>query len=125
MSSPSRRPVSIWLGPMTVAGRWGELGADPRELAQLWYSIMDQPDRRVEPFLLSPIWLEDRNASDGKEVIQERLGGRIWRELLVKERKEAQFLNREFMAKDSVGKGRSCADMSHFSNQYNPIVRKS
>jgi hypothetical protein len=66
---------------MKATGRWGELGADAGEIAQLRYGVNDQPDREVAPVRLPGIGLFARESVEMEAVIEKRFNGQIWREL--------------------------------------------
>jgi hypothetical protein len=73
-----KRLAPIWMGPLRAAERWGELGADARELAELQYGIMDKPNRDVAPFRLLGIQLSSSDSAEMEMIIERRLRGRIW-----------------------------------------------
>jgi hypothetical protein len=113
------------MGPMKAAARWGELGADSLEMAQLRYGVMDKPDRDVAPFKLPAMPLNDEDSLVMQGVIEKRLKQRIWKELSEEEAGNCLFVSREFIAYHADSKPRSVADLSHLSDHYDPIVTKS
>jgi hypothetical protein len=120
-----KRPASIWLGPMRAAARLGEVGADSREMKCLLYGVYDKPDRDVAPFRLPIIHLDAENSAAMEIMIKKHLDGRIWREMTPAKAKRCRFMSREFIARDSDGKSRSVADLSHLSEHYDPVITKS
>jgi hypothetical protein len=63
-----KRPIPIWMGPLKAARRWGELGADAREPAQLRYGVMDRPNRDVAPFRLRGIQLSPSDSARWRRI---------------------------------------------------------
>jgi hypothetical protein len=119
-----KRPVPIWFGPMKAAGRWGELGADPREIAQLRYGVNDQPDREVEPFRLPGIRLSASESVEMEAIVEKRLNGQIWRDLSLEQGRHEQYVSREFMVQNTDGTMREVADVSHLSDHFDSIATK-
>jgi hypothetical protein len=110
---------------MKAAARWGELGADSKEMAQLRYGIMDKSDREIAPFKLLVIPLNEADSLVMKKIIKKRLKERVWRELSDEEAVKSLFVSREFIAYNADSKPRSVADLSHLSGHYNPINTRS
>jgi hypothetical protein len=125
LSSPMSRPVPIWWGPMMAAGRWGELGADSKELAAPRYGVMDRPNRSVSPFRLPLIRLDEADSHGMGEVIEKRLVGRIWDEISATEARAEEFLSREFNARYADGKPLSVGAFGHLSDHYDRISTKN
>jgi hypothetical protein len=119
-----KRPAPRWLGLTRAAEWWRALGADSRGLECLRYGVYDKPDREVNPFRLPVIKLDAEDSATMEAVIKKRLEGRIWREMTPAEAKKYRF-TRKFLARDSDGKARSVADLSHLSEHYDPVVTKS
>jgi hypothetical protein len=86
---------------MIAVGRWGELGADSRELAALRYGAMDRPDRPVAPFHLPLIRLDEADSHVMLEVIEKRLEGRIWDKISATDARAEEFVSREFITRDA------------------------
>jgi hypothetical protein len=101
---------------MKAAGRWGELGADAREIAQLRYGVNDQPDREVAPFSLPGIRLSASESVEMEAIIEKRLNGQIWREMSLEQGRREQYVYREFMLQNTDGTMRGLADLSHLSD---------
>jgi hypothetical protein len=101
---------------MKAAGRWGELGADAREIAQLRYGVNDQPDQEVAPFRLPGIRPSASESVEMEAIIEKRLHGRIWRELSLEQGRREQYVSREFMVQNTDRTLRGVADLSHLSD---------
>jgi hypothetical protein len=89
------------------------------------HGVYDKPDREAAPFRLPAIHLDAEDSAAMEGVIRKRLEGRIWREMTPTEATKCRFMSREFIARDSDGKARSVADLSHLSKRYDPVVAKS
>jgi hypothetical protein len=100
---------------MKAAGRWGELGRDAREKAQLRYGVNDQPDREVEPFRSPGIRLSASESVEMEAIVEKRLSGQIWREMSLEQGRREQYVSREFMVQNTDGTMRGVADLSHLS----------
>jgi hypothetical protein len=111
--------------PLEAAARWGELGADARELAQLRYGIMDQPNRDVAPFQLPGIQIGPCDSAEMEAIIERRLIGYIWWELKPEEARKELLASREFIARNLDGSARAVAGPSHFSDHYDSMVNKA
>jgi hypothetical protein len=112
----------MWFGPMKAAGRWGELGADAREIAQLRYGVNDQPDREAAPFRLPGIRLSVSESVEMEAIIEKRLNGQIWRDLSLEQGRREQYVSREFMVQNTDVTMRGVADLSHLSDHYDSIA---
>lgn len=115
----------MWAGPVRASAKWAELGADARELRAIRYGIQDMPDKIVLPFKLGFIKLSPEDGEEMDTIIAKRLRQRVWRELSAEEASKQKFVSREFITRDSDGKARAVADLSHLSNHYEPIVKKN
>jgi hypothetical protein len=110
--------VPRWFGPMKAARRWHELGVDSREGEALRYGVRDMPSRPVAPFRLACARTSDEDAEFVRTTIEDRLVGRIWREIPQEEALASHFLSREFVTIDTDGKRRSVSDLAHLSNHW-------
>jgi hypothetical protein len=111
-------------GPLKAAKRWGDLGADARELAQLRYGVIERPNRDVVPIRLPGIQLSPSDSAEMETIIERRLRGPIWREIPPDEARKQLFVSREFIARNSDGSALAVADLSHFSDHYDSMVTK-
>jgi hypothetical protein len=118
MIPATKRPIPIWMGPMRAAARWGKLGAESRELAQLRYGNMVRPDREVHTFRLPAIRLRQSDSLEMEVITEKRLRGRVWRELSPQEGRKESYVSREFIARNSNGSDRSLAILSHFPDHF-------
>jgi hypothetical protein len=110
--------VPCWFGPMKAARRWHGLGADSREGQALRYGVHDMPSRPVAPFRLACSRTSDENAYFMRTTIEDRLVGRIWREVPPEESLTTLFLSREFVTTDTDGNRRSVSDLAQLSNHW-------
>jgi hypothetical protein len=58
-------------------------------------------------------------------VIEKRIEGRVWREMTRAEAGRVKYMSRDFIARDSDGKDRTVADLSHLSDHYDGVITKS
>lgn len=79
----------------------------------------------LSPFRLQPIRLNPADDLDMMDVVAKRLKKRVWRELSTEETATQRFVSREFITRDSAGKPRAVADLSHLSSHYKPIMTKN
>jgi hypothetical protein len=110
---------------MKVAEQWGELGADARKWESLRYGIYAKLDKEIAPFTLPFIKLDEVDSVEMEAVIKKRIEGRLWREMTPAEAGSVKCMSREFIARDSDGKARSVADLSHLSDHYDGMITKS
>lgn len=96
---------------MKAASRWNELGFDSREMAALKFGIFGPPNRKVEPFTLRKIRLNQEDSDVMMDVIKKRIEVRIWEEIQAHQIRNEKYISREFIAWDSDRKSRSVADL--------------
>jgi hypothetical protein len=115
--------VPHWFGPMKATWGWHELrchelGVVSREWEALRYGVRDMPSRPVAPFRLACSRTSDEDAEFVRAMIENRLAGRVWREIPQEEALASRYLSCEFVGTDTDVKRRSVSDLAHLADHW-------
>jgi hypothetical protein len=84
-----------------------------------------QAGEEIAPFTPPFIKLDEVDSAEMEAVIENRIEGRFWRERTRAEAGLVKYMSRVFIARDSDGKARAVADLSHLFDHYGGVITKS